>query len=347
MSFPSHLPPIELPDGYTMRSGTIDDAQAVVGIMNAWSVSIGGTAYVIVEDIISDWSHPDFNLETNLMMVENVDKGIIGYIEIWDAEKPPVSLYGDVKLHPDHQDMDLGLTLVSWTNERGKQVFPQCPPDTRVVFLTTVTKGDDFKKNLLTKAGFQAIRNSYTMRVEMEESPEKPKVPDGFTIRPFRYPEEFEAAVLVEDDSFRDHFGYIEMEREDLFRLWRGYIENDDAFDPATWLVAVEDTTGEIAGICFNRSRSWHGADGGYVESLGVRRQNRKLGLARALLLSTFNLFWERGKHKVDLDVDAQSLTGATRLYEGVGMKVEKHRTTYEMVLRDGKDIKTNVLGDN
>ena len=56
---------------------------------------------------------------------------------------------------------------------------------------------------------------------------------------------------------------------------------------------------------------------------LGVRRAYRGRGLARALLLHTYGVFFARGERRVSLGVDASSPTGATKLYESVGMRVE------------------------
>ena len=59
---------------------------------------------------------------------------------------------------------------------------------------------------------------------------------------------------------------------------------------------------------------------GGYVGALGVARPWRGKGLGRALLLRTFAEFYARGAPRVTLGVDAENPTGATKLYEGVGM---------------------------
>ena len=49
-----------------------------------------------------------------------------------------------------------------------------------------------------------------------------------------------------------------------------------------------------------------------------------------ALLRRTFCEFWRRGVIHVSLDVDADSPTGATKLYESVGMHVESETVTFE-----------------
>ena len=44
------------------------------------------------------------------------------------------------------------------------------------------------------------------------------------------------------------------------------------------------------------------------------------------------------------LGVDAQSLTGATRLYEKAGMHVDRQYANYEKELRPGEDLGTQSL---
>jgi ribosomal protein S18 acetylase RimI-like enzyme len=60
----------------------------------------------------------------------------------------------------------------------------------------------------------------------------------------------------------------------------------------------------------------------GWVGELGVLRPWRRRGIGRALLLHAFAAFRERGFVRAGLGVDAESLTGANRLYEQVGMRV-------------------------
>lgn len=53
-------------------------------------------------------------------------------------------------------------------------------------------------------------------------------------------------------------------------------------------------------------------------------------------LLHSFGEFYKRGVMTVGLGVDAESLTGATRLYERAGMWVHHTTKVYEIELRTG-----------
>jgi mycothiol synthase len=65
-----------------------------------------------------------------------------------------------------------------------------------------------------------------------------------------------------------------------------------------------------------------------------------------ALLLHAFGEFYRRGVRTVGLGVDAQSLTGATRLYERAGMSVIAQFERYEKELRPGIDLSTKALAE-
>jgi hypothetical protein len=58
-----------------------------------------------------------------------------------------------------------------------------------------------------------------------------------------------------------------------------------------------------------------------------------------ALLKHSFVELYRRGKTEVGLGVDADSLTGATRLYEKAGMFVARQYDLFVKELRPGKDL--------
>nr|NIP25107.1 GNAT family N-acetyltransferase [Phycisphaerae bacterium]NIV00160.1 GNAT family N-acetyltransferase [Phycisphaerae bacterium]NIV69695.1 GNAT family N-acetyltransferase [Phycisphaerae bacterium]NIX28922.1 GNAT family N-acetyltransferase [Phycisphaerae bacterium] len=107
-------------------------------------------------------------------------------------------------------------------------------------------------------------------------------------------------------------------------------------YDPALWFVAIDGD--EIAGYAICREIKNQSSKKGYVDKLGVRRPWRRRGLALALLHHSFSEFFHRGIQEVHLQVDADSLTGATRLYEKAGMHPYLKKAIYQKVLRAGLD---------
>ncbi len=76
----------------------------------------------------------------------------------------------------------------------------------------------------------------------------------------------------------------------------------------------------------------------GWVRTLAVRRNWRRKGVGLLLLQTVFRKFFHIGMNKVGLSVDAENLTGATRLYEKAGMHVAHQYILFEKVIRSGRD---------
>jgi mycothiol synthase len=105
-------------------------------------------------------------------------------------------------------------------------------------------------------------------------------------------------------------------------------------FDPSLWFLAMDGD--EIAGAALCHLRPDNSA---WVNTVAVRRPWRKRGLATALLQEAFGTFYQRKLHTAALGVDAESLTGATRVYERAGMHVTLRVATYQKILRPGVDL--------
>ena len=75
------------------------------------------------------------------------------------------------------------------------------------------------------------------------------------------------------------------------------------------------------------------------MDVVGVRRPWRGRGLGLALLRHAFGEFFRRGIGRVELSVDAESLTGAPRLYHRAGMRVLQTYILHEKELRPGNDL--------
>jgi ribosomal protein S18 acetylase RimI-like enzyme len=100
-----------------------------------------------------------------------------------------------------------------------------------------------------------------------------------------------------------------------------------ERWDPQLALVALDGD--DVAGGLL--SRLVEGT--GWVDVLGVRRPWRGRGIATALLRRAFASLAARGAASVMLNVDSANETGATRLYESVGMRVRRAWHLFERPL--------------
>ncbi|MGO2721143.1 MAG: GNAT family N-acetyltransferase, partial [Brachybacterium tyrofermentans] len=67
-----------------------------------------------------------------------------------------------------------------------------------------------------------------------------------------------------------------------------------------------------------------------HIALVGTRPSARGRGIARAVLARTLEAASQAGYSSAELEVDAESLTGATRLYDALGFVRESVYATYE-----------------
>jgi GNAT superfamily N-acetyltransferase len=82
------------------------------------------------------------------------------------------------------------------------------------------------------------------------------------------------------------------------------------AFDPATYLVAVDAASGGYAGL----ARVWANQAGPRLGLIAVLPPYRRRGLARALLGQAFGVLHERGQASVTAEVDDTNIASVTLL---------------------------------
>jgi GNAT superfamily N-acetyltransferase len=130
------------------------------------------------------------------------------------------------------------------------------------------------------------------------------------------------------EEAMADAWGHVPRSYEE----WRER-RTQSAFDPRLWFLALD---GEVpaGGVMCSIS------DGiGWIDTLMVRRPWRRRGLGFALLTHAFRELYGRGMRRQVLTVDAESPTGATRLYERAGMHIGQQYATYSKELRAGIEL--------
>jgi ribosomal protein S18 acetylase RimI-like enzyme len=191
------------------------------------------------------------------------------------------------------------------------------------------SEADQVVRELYDEAGYNLIRLSYRMEINLSQAPAKPQWPVGFTVRTMR-PGEEQRVYEAHMTSFADAW----MFEPEPFAIWSHWFLQDSAFDPSLWFLAEADD--ELAGIALTRVTE-NEPELGWVRILGVLPQFRRRGLAQALLRHTFAEHASRGLKRVGLGVDAESPTGAVRVYERAGMHVARTNQIFKKMVRGGE----------
>lgn len=181
-----------------------------------------------------------------------------------------------------------------------------------------IVAGDAAAAALLRSRGYREARRFWEMAVELEGETPEPAV----RVEPYTEADAaaFHAAL---EESFAEHWEH----RSETFDEWWERQRRRENFDTSLWFVIRDGD--EIAGVARCEARP----PAGWVGALGVRVPWRGRGYGRALLQHSFREFRRRGYTRAALGVDASNETGATHLYESVGMYPEQEMAVWEKVL--------------
>lgn len=292
---------------FRLRAATHADADAVVAIVRAMDEAVLGASDYTRVDLDHVWRTLD--LERHAFLVLDGDEPI-AYGEIDDREEPARS---DGYVHGAHFGRGAGTQLVEkmekTLRERGAMRIRN-----------GVLLADERAQSLFRARGYKEVRRFSQMRIELTEPPPEPRWPDGLTVTSLAVADgpDYHAAY---EDAFADHWGHVRRS----FEEWRpSHMEGRD-FAPELWSV-VRDGDRIVAGAELVRERNGVA----WIARLFTVRDWRRRGVAEALLHDAFGKFWREGRRVIGLGVDAQSNTGANRLYERVGMHVHWGAVVFE-----------------
>jgi mycothiol synthase len=289
---------------FEFREPTEQDVQRVAELCNAYERAVSPEPEIAsAEDLLLWWRR-----EAEMRLVLDGET-LVGFAYLqrrhgrWD---------GDGWVHPDAFGRGVGTAIVDWIEQRARELGS---PEAR----TGILQNDERAACLLRGRGFAPIRSFFRMVVDLDEEPSPAVWPEGFSVAALEQGEERDLYRVLED-AFVDHWGHTE-------RIYEEWLATHTIEHELSFLVR---TGAEIAAgaLC---QRELFGM--GWVDVLGTRREYRRLGLGEALLRHAVRELYRRGARRVGLGVDSENPTGATRLYERVGMRVASAADVYAKTL--------------
>lgn len=325
---PRAAKPAELPEGFRLRRPREEDGPEIVALMNAVDMADVGVAENVLEEVYETWALPRFQADRDAWVVLGPDGAIAAYAWVWDR-KPHVEIQSDSYVAPPLAARGLEEALLDRIEERAEEHRTAAPRGEEMRVRAFTSPNAAPRVEALRSRGFAHIRTFCRMTIDLPEPAAipKPRWPDGIELEGFvqgRNEAAFDRAI---QESFADHFGFVLEPHEE----WAGRRIGQSGFDPGLWTLAKEGA--EPAGAIL----AYAPEGDGWVRELGVRPAWRGRGLGRALLLHAFALFAARGIKHVGLGVDMANATGATQLYESVGMRVAFRHDLYEKRLGPGR----------
>jgi mycothiol synthase len=315
-----------VPEGFTLRPPADADGESLVRMMNEETVALIGVAVATLEWVVTPWAAPGADREHDFVVVVEPGGGLAAYLSV--VSHPPyteVFSIGVVAL--EHHGRGLGAALVREAERRAGRFGELAARDRRVVMRLGALADEPRVSQLLSAHGYAEVRRFVEMRIDFDGPPAPAASIEGIEIRsPARG--ELAAVHACLRDAFADHFGEIWPTAETWLHQ---YADLSDA-DLELWRLAWHGP--ELAAALVAEPQSADDPALGHIAEIGVRRAHRRRGIAEALLRMSFGQFHDRGQSGVTLHVDTQSITGATRLYERLGMTAQPRFATWEKELR-------------
>ena len=284
-----------------------------------------------VDDVARNYRHlENCDPQTDMLFAE-MDGQMIAYGRVWwDDLLEGIRLYHPFGfLHPDWRHKGIGTAMWEAGERRVREIAAGHPKEMPKFIQVEPLESEKDLVSLLEGRSYQPARYEIHMVRDLSEPfPEAP-MPSGLEVRPVK-PDQLRHIFEASNEAFRDHWGTRDESEEE----YKSQLESPE-FRPELWKVAwdgdqmasvIHNFVDEKENLEYRRKR-------GYTEGICTRRPWRKLGLARALLVQSMQMFKEMGMTETALGADSQNISGAVRLYESVGYCKVKMQIVYRKAL--------------
>lgn len=238
-----------------------------------------------------------------------------------DAEHNPVGLlYLELDRESAHTYIDAYATPAHATTlypailDVGMEAAARTAPRLPWRVESAAFAGDEPLRAALAARTFTTTRRFWRMRLDFDGPVEPQPAPDGLRVRPIAGEDDRQLLHALFEESFAQHFGFAPRPYDEWI-AWHD--RRRDSRPDLMWI--AEDDGVPVAFCVTDDSRV--AEDLAYIRSIGVIPAARGRGIARWLLSTAFAQAQREGRSGAALAVDSENTTGATRLYDSLGMR--------------------------
>jgi mycothiol synthase len=273
-------------------------------------------------DLLESWVVGSGSWTRRQLLVEAHDGAVVAWVVVHDraAGRTGVELTAAERC-PD----EVATALLSWAAATAASVAVVRGVD-ETQLDTSAYVAEQRLKGWLSEAGYRKTRTWLQMSRPVDDASSLPPPRAGVVVRRVATHEngmplaqDLQLVHRVLEESFADHFNsyresfpeFVQRLREDPGHRWDHW-----------WIAELEGDGEPVVGGALVASVSREdesGMEGSYVDYIGVHRQARGRGVAKALLHTVIKDAHALGRNRVGLEVDADSPTGADGLYRSMG----------------------------
>lgn len=320
-----------LPADFTARPLRMDDADAVAALLAAAEPLDDTGEHVDAGDLTEWWGGFLADLSRDGVAVHDSAGELAGYAVTLPAptfrDAFRVLLEGRVGL--DHRDRGIGRTLLGWQVARGTQVHAERHPEAPGRLKVGIPEVMTSLEGLCRRAGLSAERWYRDMERPLTSLPSL-RVPPGVELVPWTADRDDEVR-RVHNEAFREHHGSSERDPAS----WQAFFTGQRAFRPDLSALALQD--GRVLAYALSYVYEADTAKMGRQQldlgQIGALPEARGRGLASAVIGAALQAGSDAGCESAALGVDSGNVTGALRLYEGLGFAAVRTNVSWSLAL--------------
>ncbi|MFL6287009.1 MAG: GNAT family N-acetyltransferase [Actinomycetes bacterium] len=321
-----------LPD-HMVRPAAMSDVPELHALVERVNMATLGRVDTSEAELRDDLTGPHFDMSLDTVVAVNPHSQVVAYGQGHDEHTGTGWI--DIYLDPAFDDAtfdSLADALIAACAAR-IQESAQTRGAAVVKLLANLYEVEVQMRKAYERNGFhvETVYWRMVLTFQPEDELESPAVPHGYEIRRVDPDDDLvmQQGFELYQDTFSEHHGFedADMSLELFAQGWR----SAGSYDREAWWFAYEGD--QPVGMLMGDNRRLEQGEG-FVRNLGVRKPLRGKGIARALLLTAITHWRELGRSGVQLGVDTANVTGATRLYESVGMRSLLSAIALERTLR-------------
>lgn len=286
-----------------------------------------------VEDIASEFKHMMGCDPRQDMLFAEIGGETIGFTRCqWKTAPDGTRVYEQwVHLVPEWRGRGLRHAMLLWNELRIREMAQEHPAHVKKVLEIRANCAENHLRSLVEEEGYRPHRYNFLMvRPDLKSIPQLP-TPKGVEVRPVR-PEHHVLIWKAEGEALREQADYYEeMWSEEGLKMASGW----HIFQPDLWQVAWagEEVVGGVLPWIDNEENERYHRNWGYTQGIFVRKDWRNRGLASALIARAMGAVRDNGASEAVLTVDSENPSGALRLYERLGYRLQARYAGYQKPL--------------
>jgi len=301
---------------FSWRPVTGADAADLTALLNAMETVDHQDEHASEEETLEGFDDPGCDLPRG--SIAAYDGGTMigfGMLTARMSADPVHEMYVSGGVRPGYRRRGLGGQILRWAEQAAPALHQERFPGRPLSLAGYAQASNAGAVALYAAHGYTRARWFRGMRRDLTVPLPDAAVPAGIEIAGFTA-ERSQDAMLVRNESFRDHWGSTEYAEDG----WAHFV-GQQAFRPEFTFLAYGDgqPLGLVVGMEYVADSEATGHRDLDVPLVGTRRAGRERGIASALLTRAMTEARAAGFGTASLGVDADSPSGAVGLYERLG----------------------------